>query len=65
MSSPPQFFSSSVSLPDKVFFPPTNWKSTKNYEVEQDIGPGVKHIYEVSGPRRPRQETSLFFLRLS
>lgn len=64
MSSPPQFFFSSVSLPDKVFFPPANWKSTKNYAVEQDVGPGVKHIYEVSS-NQPGQEISLFFLRLS
>uniref|UniRef100_H3C718 Integrin, alpha 5 (fibronectin receptor, alpha polypeptide) n=1 Tax=Tetraodon nigroviridis TaxID=99883 RepID=H3C718_TETNG len=29
-----------VSLPDKVFLP-ASWKSTKNYRVEQDVGPGV------------------------
>uniref|UniRef100_A0A8D0A0P1 Integrin, alpha 5 (fibronectin receptor, alpha polypeptide) n=1 Tax=Sander lucioperca TaxID=283035 RepID=A0A8D0A0P1_SANLU len=28
-----------VSRPDKVFFPPANWKVTKNYGVEQDVGP--------------------------
>lgn len=38
---------SSVSRPDKVFFPPANWKVPKNYEVEQDVGPAVEHIYEV------------------
>lgn len=37
----------SVSRPDKVFFPPANWKVTKNYGVEQDVGPAVEHIYEV------------------
>lgn len=37
----------SVSRPDKVFFPPVNWKATKNYAVEQDVGPAVEHIYEV------------------
>lgn len=37
----------SVSRPDKVFFPPANWKVTKTYEAEQDVGPAVEHIYEV------------------
>lgn len=37
----------SVSRPDKVFFPPANWKVPKNYGVEQDVGPAVEHIYEV------------------
>lgn len=36
-----------MSRPDKVFFPPVNWKATKNYAVEQDVGPAVEHIYEV------------------
>lgn len=48
---PPSF--SSVSLPDKVFLP-ASWKSTKNYRVEQDVGPGVEHVYEVSSPSRTR-----------
>ncbi|KAA8591316.1 hypothetical protein FQN60_002259 [Etheostoma spectabile] len=41
-----------VSRPDKVFFPPANWKVTKNYGVEQDVGPVVEHIYELvnNGP---------------
>lgn len=41
-----------VSRPDKVFFPPANWKVTKNYGQEQDIGPAVEHIYELvnNGP---------------
>lgn len=41
-----------VSRPDKVFFPPANWKVTKNYGVEQDVGPAVEHIYELlnNGP---------------
>ncbi|KAG7221701.1 hypothetical protein INR49_000068 [Caranx melampygus] len=43
-----------VSRPDKVFFPPANWKATKNYGVEQDVGPAVEHIYELvnNGPSR-------------
>lgn len=43
-----------VSRPDKVFFPPANWKVTKNYGVEQDVGPAVEHIYELvnNGPSR-------------
>ncbi|XP_008317304.1 integrin alpha-5 isoform X1 [Cynoglossus semilaevis] len=43
-----------VSRPDKVFFPPANWKVTKNYEVEQDVGPAVEHVYELvnNGPSR-------------
>lgn len=43
-----------VSRPDKVFFPPANWKGTKNYVQEQDIGPAVEHIYELvnNGPSR-------------
>ncbi|KAF4078703.1 hypothetical protein AMELA_G00201990 [Ameiurus melas] len=41
-----------VSRPDKVFFPPPNWKMTKNVAVEQEIGPPVEHIYELvnNGP---------------
>uniref|UniRef100_A0A3Q3X3U8 Uncharacterized protein n=1 Tax=Mola mola TaxID=94237 RepID=A0A3Q3X3U8_MOLML len=43
-----------VSRPDKVFFPPPNWQSTKNVEVELDIGPEVEHVYELvnNGPSR-------------
>ncbi|KAM4737505.1 integrin alpha-5 [Anableps anableps] len=43
-----------VSRPDKVFFPPANWKVPKNYGVEQDVGPAVEHIYELvnNGPSR-------------
>ncbi|KAL6119500.1 itga5 [Pungitius sinensis] len=43
-----------VSRPDKVFFPPANWKVTKTYEAEQDVGPAVEHIYELvnNGPSR-------------
>ncbi|KAM4562608.1 integrin alpha-5 [Odontesthes bonariensis] len=41
-----------VSRPDKVFFPPANWKVPKNYVVEKDVGPAVEHIYELvnNGP---------------
>lgn len=49
MSSRPRHFFSSVSRPDKVFFPPANWKSTKSYGVEHEVGPAVEHIYEVMG----------------
>uniref|UniRef100_A0A671S2E4 Integrin alpha-5-like n=1 Tax=Sinocyclocheilus anshuiensis TaxID=1608454 RepID=A0A671S2E4_9TELE len=43
-----------VSRPDKVFFPPPNWKLTKNVMVEQDVGPSVQHTYELvnNGPSR-------------
>ncbi|XP_067227288.1 integrin alpha-5 [Chanodichthys erythropterus] len=43
-----------VSRPDKVFFPPLNWKLTKNVMVEQDVGPSVQHTYELvnNGPSR-------------
>ncbi|XP_062871948.1 integrin alpha-5 [Trichomycterus rosablanca] len=43
-----------VSRPDKVFFPLPNWRATKNVAVEQDVGPSVKHIYELvnNGPSR-------------
>uniref|UniRef100_A0A674BIS6 Integrin, alpha 5 (fibronectin receptor, alpha polypeptide) n=1 Tax=Salmo trutta TaxID=8032 RepID=A0A674BIS6_SALTR len=36
-----------VSRPDKVFFPPPNWKVSKSPQVEQDIGPAVQHVYEL------------------
>ncbi|CAG6021847.1 unnamed protein product [Menidia menidia] len=41
-----------VSRPDKVFFPPANWKVPKNYGEERDVGPAVEHIYELvnNGP---------------
>uniref|UniRef100_A0A8C1ZT61 Integrin, alpha 5 (fibronectin receptor, alpha polypeptide) n=1 Tax=Cyprinus carpio TaxID=7962 RepID=A0A8C1ZT61_CYPCA len=44
----------SVSRPDKIFFPPPNWKLTKNVMVEQDVGPSVQHTYELvnNGPSR-------------
>ncbi|XP_044208155.1 integrin alpha-5 [Thunnus albacares] len=46
-----------VSRPDKVFFPPVNWKATKSPGVEQDVGPAVEHIYELvnNGPSRISQ----------
>ncbi|KAM6925531.1 integrin alpha-5 [Xenentodon cancila] len=46
-----------VSRPDKVFFPPANWKVPKNYEVEQDVGPAMEHIYELvnNGPSQISQ----------
>uniref|UniRef100_A0A4W4DWC5 Integrin alpha-2 domain-containing protein n=1 Tax=Electrophorus electricus TaxID=8005 RepID=A0A4W4DWC5_ELEEL len=41
-----------VSRPDKVFFPPPNWKTSKNVAMEQEVGPPVEHIYELvnNGP---------------
>lgn len=49
MSSLPRPFFSSVSRPDKVFFLSANWKATKSYGVEDEVGPAVEHIYEVMG----------------
>uniref|UniRef100_A0A8C9TSZ8 Integrin, alpha 5 (fibronectin receptor, alpha polypeptide) n=1 Tax=Scleropages formosus TaxID=113540 RepID=A0A8C9TSZ8_SCLFO len=48
---------SGVSRPDKVFFPPSNWKVTKKLQVEEDIGPSVQHVYELvnNGPSRISQ----------
>uniref|UniRef100_A0A8C7RKT5 Integrin, alpha 5 (fibronectin receptor, alpha polypeptide) n=1 Tax=Oncorhynchus mykiss TaxID=8022 RepID=A0A8C7RKT5_ONCMY len=37
----------SVSRPDKVFFPPLNWKVSKTPQEEQDIGPVIQHVYEL------------------
>ncbi|KAJ8258192.1 hypothetical protein GJAV_G00194210 [Gymnothorax javanicus] len=41
-----------VSRPDKVIFPPQNWKATKRPQLEQDVGPSVQHVYELvnNGP---------------
>ncbi|XP_035238653.1 integrin alpha-5 [Anguilla anguilla] len=41
-----------VSHPDKVIFPPQNWKATKRPQLEQDVGPPVQHVYELvnNGP---------------
>ncbi|XP_064778547.1 integrin alpha-5-like [Oncorhynchus masou masou] len=36
-----------VSRPDKVFFPPLNWKVSKTPQEEQDIGPVIQHVYEL------------------
>uniref|UniRef100_A0AAY4CII2 Integrin alpha-2 domain-containing protein n=1 Tax=Denticeps clupeoides TaxID=299321 RepID=A0AAY4CII2_9TELE len=43
-----------VSRPDKVFFPPQDWRVTKRLEVEQDVGPSIQHVYELvnNGPSR-------------
>ncbi|KAJ8358679.1 hypothetical protein SKAU_G00152040 [Synaphobranchus kaupii] len=40
-----------VSRPDKVIFPPPNWKVTKKLLEEQDLGPLVQHVYEVGRQR--------------
>ncbi|KAJ8258954.1 hypothetical protein COCON_G00179660 [Conger conger] len=41
-----------VSRPDKVIFPPPNWKVAKKLLEEQDVGPLVQHVYELvnNGP---------------
>ncbi|KAJ8260157.1 hypothetical protein GJAV_G00177730 [Gymnothorax javanicus] len=43
-----------VSRPDKVIFPPPNWKATKKMLEEQDVGPLVQHVYELvnNGPSK-------------
>lgn len=43
-----------VSRPDKVVFPPEDWIDTKKLEEERDVGPAVRHIYELvnNGPSR-------------
>ncbi|XP_048873076.1 integrin alpha-5 [Brienomyrus brachyistius] len=43
-----------VSRPDKVFFPPLHWKATKRWQMEEEIGPSVQHVYELvnNGPSR-------------
>lgn len=38
----------SVSLPDKVIFPPPNWTVRQSLREEQDIGPELQQVYEVS-----------------
>ncbi|MBN3289435.1 ITA5 protein, partial [Polypterus senegalus] len=37
-----------ASHPENVIFPLVNWKATKNPEMEQDIGPLVQHVYEMT-----------------
>ncbi|MGH0187278.1 UNVERIFIED_CONTAM: hypothetical protein FKN15_024470 [Acipenser sinensis] len=41
-----------VSKPENVVFPLVNWKASKRPVMEQDIGPLVRHVYELvnNGP---------------
>ncbi|XP_058867350.1 integrin alpha-5 [Acipenser ruthenus] len=41
-----------VSKPENVVFPLVNWKASKRPVMEQDIGPLVRHVYEMvnNGP---------------
>uniref|UniRef100_A0A2I3HH20 Integrin subunit alpha V n=1 Tax=Nomascus leucogenys TaxID=61853 RepID=A0A2I3HH20_NOMLE len=37
-----------VSSPDHIFLPIPNWEHKENPETEEDVGPVVQHIYEIS-----------------
>ncbi|KAI4827454.1 hypothetical protein KUCAC02_030846, partial [Chaenocephalus aceratus] len=41
-----------VSRPDKVIFPPPNWKVSQSLRDEQDVGPELQQVYELvnNGP---------------
>ncbi|CAL8335859.1 unnamed protein product [Merluccius merluccius] len=41
-----------VSRPDKVLFPPADWRASQSLRVEQDVGPEIQHVYELvnNGP---------------
>ncbi|KAL0977867.1 hypothetical protein UPYG_G00162380 [Umbra pygmaea] len=41
-----------ISRPDKLLFPPLNWKTQHGLQEEQDVGPDVQHVYELvnNGP---------------
>uniref|UniRef100_A0A8C6UYU1 Integrin subunit alpha 5 n=1 Tax=Neogobius melanostomus TaxID=47308 RepID=A0A8C6UYU1_9GOBI len=36
-----------VSLPDKVLFPPPNWRMSQGLREEQDVGPELQHVFEL------------------
>uniref|UniRef100_A0A8C7NYW5 Integrin alpha-2 domain-containing protein n=1 Tax=Oncorhynchus mykiss TaxID=8022 RepID=A0A8C7NYW5_ONCMY len=42
----------SVSRPDKLLFPPPNWRMSHSLQEEQDVGPEIQHVYELvnNGP---------------
>uniref|UniRef100_A0A8C8C6B1 Integrin alpha-2 domain-containing protein n=1 Tax=Oncorhynchus tshawytscha TaxID=74940 RepID=A0A8C8C6B1_ONCTS len=42
----------SVSRPDKLLFPPPNWRMSHSLQEEQDIGSEIQHVYELvnNGP---------------
>ncbi|KAI3370475.1 hypothetical protein L3Q82_025239, partial [Scortum barcoo] len=48
-----------VSRPDKVIFPPPNWKASQSLWGEQDIGPELQQVYELvnNGPSVVSQST--------
>ncbi|XP_056128990.1 integrin alpha-5-like isoform X2 [Lampris incognitus] len=52
-----------VSRPDRVIFPPPNWRDSHTLQKEQDVGPEVQHVYELvnNGP----SGISLSMLQLS
>uniref|UniRef100_A0A8C8H2J3 Integrin alpha-2 domain-containing protein n=1 Tax=Oncorhynchus tshawytscha TaxID=74940 RepID=A0A8C8H2J3_ONCTS len=41
-----------VSRPDKLLFPPPNWRMSPSLQEEQDVGPEIQHVYELvnNGP---------------
>uniref|UniRef100_A0A8C8EIW6 Integrin alpha-2 domain-containing protein n=1 Tax=Oncorhynchus tshawytscha TaxID=74940 RepID=A0A8C8EIW6_ONCTS len=41
-----------VSRPDKLLFPPPNWRMSHSLQEEQDIGSEIQHVYELvnNGP---------------
>lgn len=48
-----------VSRPDKVLFPPPNWKMSQGLREEQDVGPELQHVFELvnNGPSVISQST--------
>uniref|UniRef100_A0A6Q2YPM8 Integrin alpha-2 domain-containing protein n=1 Tax=Esox lucius TaxID=8010 RepID=A0A6Q2YPM8_ESOLU len=46
------FAVSAVSRPDKLLFPPPNWKMSHSLQEEQEVGPEILHVYELvnNGP---------------
>uniref|UniRef100_A0A8C7J5T4 Integrin subunit alpha 5 n=1 Tax=Oncorhynchus kisutch TaxID=8019 RepID=A0A8C7J5T4_ONCKI len=45
-------FLQGVSRPDKLLFPPPNWRMSPSLQEEQDVGPEIQHVYELvnNGP---------------
>ncbi|CAB1315481.1 unnamed protein product [Coregonus sp. 'balchen'] len=41
-----------VSRPDKLLFPPPNWRMSHSLQEELDVGPEIQHVYELvnNGP---------------
>ncbi|CAL8340983.1 unnamed protein product [Lota lota] len=44
--------SCSVSRPEKVLFPPPDWRASQSLREEKDVGPEIQHVYELvnNGP---------------